>query len=185
MLRDSAIEAKATYGVRDIARDLLILLGFSVAVAVTRGYIKTHMGIPGHSAIFWIPVLVLAGSCRRPGVAVGSAICGGLAASGLGRMNAMEFSGLLASAAAIEAFGIGLAPKHRALRMLLAGILGHFGKLGVKALAVGVAGLPLNRAGLTLFPTFALYAAFGLAGGAIALGLFAAWQRLRGEKEDQ
>lgn len=185
MQHDSTLEVRTAYDVRSLARDLLVLLGFSVAVAVTRGLIKTHAMIPGHSAIFWIPVLVLAGSYRRPGMAVGSAICGGLAVSAFGRLNGMEFSGLLASAAAIEAFGIGLAPKHRALRMLSAGILGHFGKLGVKALALGVAGLPLNRAGLTLYPTFALYAAFGLAGGAIALGLFAAWSRFRGEEETE
>ena len=179
----STLEAKAGYGVQDIARDLLALLGFSAALAVTAGAIKTPIAVPGHSAILWLPVLVLAGCYRRPGMALGAVLCGGLVAGGWGGLRGMEFSGLLASAAAVEAFGIGRSARSRGLRMLLAGTLGHLGKLGVKALAFGVAGLPLNRAGLTLYPTLVLYAAFGLAGGIIAWGLLSAWLRLRGAEE--
>ncbi len=185
MHQNSTVQVQAGYGARDLTRDMAALLGFSAALAVTAGAVKTHIGVPGHSAIFWLPVLVLAGSYRRPGMALGAVLCGGVVAGTWGGVRGMEFAGLLATAAAIEAFGIGQSAQSRRFRMLLAGTIGHLGKLGVKALAFGVAGLPLNRAGLTLFPTLALYAAFGLAGAAIALGLFAAWQRLRGEKEDE
>lgn len=183
MQQSSAIDVRAGYGVHDLTRDLAALVGFSAALAVTAGLTRTHMGVPGHSAIFWLPVLVLAGTYRRPGMALGAVLCGGMVAGAWGGLRGMEFAGLLGTAAAVEAFGIGQSARSRGLRMLLAGMLGHFGKLAVKALAFGVAGLPLNRAGLTLFPTLALYAAFGLAGGAIAWGILSAWLRLRGTGE--
>lgn len=185
MHHDSATEVQVGYGIADLTRDLAALIGFSAALAVTAGLIKTRIGVPGHSAIFWLPVLVLAGCYRRPGMALGAVVCGGLVAGTWGGLRGMEFSGLLASAAAIEAFGVGTSARSRGLRMLLAGLLGHLGKLGVKALAFGVAGLPLNRAGLTLFPTLTLYAAFGLAGGIMAWGILSAWLRLRGVREDE
>ncbi len=58
-------------------RDLLVLLGFSFALAITAGLIKTPMRLPGHSALLWLLVLLLAGYKRRPGMAVGTAALGG------------------------------------------------------------------------------------------------------------
>ncbi len=167
-----------------LARDLAALLGFSAALAVTAGLIRTPMHLPGHSAVFWMPVLVLAGAYRRPGLAAGSALLGGAASVLWCGKGALEFAGLLAAAGAVEALRAGWSARTRGLWLIVAGILGHLGKLGTKVLAALAAGSAVNDTGLLIVPTLALYAAFGLAGGALAWGALTAWDRLRpGEGE--
>ena len=168
------------YYSRPLVMDLLALLGFSAAIVVTRGLVKTHMGIPGHSAVYWVPVLILA-AARRSGMPFGSALLGGTISMAFCGFRGMEFAGLMGTAAVIETFGIARSGKSRPVRMLLAGTLGHIGKLGVRALVLGVAGVPLNRAGMGLLPTLALYSLFGLIGGVVGLGMLLGWKKLRGE----
>jgi len=169
---------------QDFAREAAALLGFSVALAVTAGVIKTPMGVPGHAAVLWIPVLVLAGCRRLPGFAVATAVCGGAMAAGLGGFGAMKFAGVLACAGVIEAFGLGRSKRPRAVLILAAGVLGHTAKLHIRLLALTVAGVPLNRAGLPLVATLALYAAFGIIGSVVAWGMLRGWNRLRGSEND-
>jgi hypothetical protein len=170
---------------KTVVADLAALCGFSVAVAVTAGVVKTPMALPGHSALFWLPVLVLAGAHRRPGMAIGAGLCGGLLGGLWGGIDAQGLAALLAGSGVIEAFGLGRSAQARGVRMIVAGLLAHLGKLGVK-LAAGLAvGLPLNAARLPILPTLALYAAFGLAAGAMAWGVLAAWLRLRGPKDEE
>jgi len=180
-----ALHRETGSDIRALTRDLAALLGFSAALAVAVGAIKTPLHMPGHSAVIWMPILVLAGCQRRRGMAVGSALVGGGVAALWGGVGVVEFAGLLASGAAVEACGLGRSARARGLWMLLAGMLAHLGKLGIKVLVVGVAGLPLNRSGLPLVPTLAQYAAFGLIGGAVAWGALSAWHRLRGSRTDE
>jgi len=180
MSEDRPLATTDRIKLRDFAREAAALLGFSAALAVTAGLIKTPMGVPGHAAVLWIPVLVLAGCRRLPGFTVATAVCGGAMAAGLGGFRAMEFAGVLASAAVIEAFGLGRSGRPRGLLILAAGALGHTAKLLIKLLALTVAGVPLNRAGLPLVPTLALYASFGIIGGVIAWSMLRGWNRLRG-----
>ncbi len=163
-----------------LARDLGAGLGFSAALAITAGLIKTPMQLPGHSAIFWLPLLVLAGAHRRPGMAIGTAACGGAMALCFRGVDALGFASLLAAASAIEAFGIGQTTRARGLRMILAGLLAHLGKLVVKLVSTTAMGLPLNEALLPLLPTVALYAAFGVTAALIAWAALAGYERIRG-----
>ena len=165
-------------GIRGMAGEAAALLGFSVALAVTAGLVKTPMGVPGHSAVLWVPVLVLAGCRRLPGFVVATAICGGAMATGMGGFGAMKFAGVLASAGVIEAFGLGRRKCPGGVLMLVAGGLGHAAKLCVKLLALGVAGMPLNRAGLPIVPTLGLYVSFGIIGGLVAWGCWASHRSL-------
>jgi len=163
---------------RTLARDAAALLGFSAALAVAAGVTKTPMHLPGHSAIFWMPVLVVAGSHRRPGMAVGSAVLGGAMASLWGGVGGLDFGCLLAAAAMVQACSLARSPESRGTWMLAAGVLGHLGKLGIKVTAALASGLPLNHTGLLLLPTLGLYVAFGLIGGVLAWGALAASRRL-------
>lgn len=147
---------------------LLMLIGFSGALAVTSGVVRTPIGVPGHSAMFWLPLLVLAGAQKRSGLAAGAALLGGAFCFLYCGRGLREIAGLLAAGAAVEACG-GLRDSVPILVwMLLAGLLGHFGKLSTKVAAVFIAGLPLNLAGLAFLKTAALYSAFGIIAGAVA-----------------
>jgi hypothetical protein len=178
MQTGSTAISRESYDARALVMDLLALLGFSAAILVARGFLRLHLGIPGHAAVIWMPILVLAG-VRRSGMSFGSALIGGSMAVGFARMDVMDMGVLLLASSVVEAFGLSRDLKHRGAFMLFAGMLGHLAKLGLKVLVCFVAGVPLNRAGLTLYPTLALYAAFGLMGGAIAVGILAGWTRLR------
>lgn len=162
----------------DVAREVAVLLGFSVAVAVTASLVKLGLGIPGHAAVHRLPVLLLAGCRRTPGFTVATATCGGLMAFGMGGFSAMNFAELLASAAVIEAFGLGRRKNLGLLLVLVVGLVAHMGKLLLKVMAVLVAGLPLNRVGLPVDATLALYASFGVIAGLVSYGLLLGWQRL-------
>ncbi len=174
-----AREAVATTEAPVLARELAALLGFSLAVTVTAGFIKTHMGLPGHSAVIWLPVLLLAGF-RRPGMTAGAALAGGGLGAALGAIRPHELASLMVAASVVEAFGLSTATRWRAPLFLAAGILANLGKLALKFLTLGIAGLPLNRMGYPLLPTLAIYSAAGLIAGFIALGLVAGSERLRG-----
>lgn len=175
-------QTKTIEGARALAlptvRDLAALLGFAAATVVTAAVIKTPIGVPGHSALFWLPVLVLAGCYPRGGMAVGSAVVGGLAGTAVGRVGGTEFAGLLAAAAVVEAFGLNAKERQRVLPMVCAGLLGHLGKLAMKVISTVAAGLPLNTALLSLPATLALYAAFGVLAGALAWVALAGWRTL-------
>jgi len=160
---------------RAVARDLLTLFVFSAALALAVGLVKTRFLIPGHALIYRIPLLVLAGACGRPGMAAGSGLLGGLMARAWGGLGTIEFAGLLAAAAIVEAFGLGRAIANRGPLMALAGALAPLGKLGIKLVALLFAGIPLNQAGLPLLPTIASYLTFGLIGGGLAWGALRAW----------
>jgi len=165
-----------------LVRDLAALLGFSAALAVTAGLVRTPMQLPGHSAIFWLPVLVLAGAHRRPGMAIGTAVCGGAMALSIRGTDVLGLAALLAAASAVEALGLGQTKRSRGLRMIAAGLLAHLGKLVVKLVSTTAMGVPLNEALLPVLPTAALYAAFGVAAALIAWGALAGYERIRGVK---
>ena len=171
-------EAVARADAHVMATELAALLGFSLAVAVTAGYIRTPMALPGHSAVIWMPVLLLAGY-RRPGMTAGASLVGGGLAAGLGVMRPHELAALMISASVVEAFGLSMSGRWRAPMILAAGICGNLGKLGMKVLVSAPMGLPLNKVALPVLPTFAIYAASGLIAGFIALGIIVAWERLR------
>jgi len=164
-----------------MATELAALLGFSVAVAVTADFAKTHMGLPGHSAVIWMPVLLLAGY-RRPGMTAGASLVGGGMASALGVMRPHELAALMISAAVVEAFGLSMSGRWRAPMLIAAGICGNLGKLAMKVVTSGLMGLPLNKMALPFMPTFAIYVAAGLIAGFIALGIIFGWDRLRRER---
>ena len=164
---------------RVLTRDLTALFGYSAALAAAAGVIKTPVGVPGHSAVFWVPVLVLAASHRRAGMAVASAALGGFVAHLFGGLHTTEAAAVLAAAGVLEGTRAATGGRSQGLAMLLGGMLAHLGKLGVKILAAVCGGGPLNAAGLALLPTLAFYAAFGLIGGALAWGVWSAWAGLR------
>ncbi|MBM3501318.1 MAG: hypothetical protein FJX74_21915 [Armatimonadetes bacterium] len=163
-----------------MAKELAALLAFSLAVTVAAGLIRTHAGLPGHRAVIWMPILLLAGF-RRPGLTAGAALAGGSLGAALGAIDAEGLAALMAAAAIVEAFGLSTAGRWRAPLFLAAGICGNLGKLALKFLLFGVVGLPLNKMRLPLLPTFAIYAAAGLAAGFIALGIVTGWEKLRRE----
>ena len=172
-----ALGASHTEQTRALAVDLAALLGFSGALVVTAGLIKTPMGLPGHSALFWMPVLVLAGAHRRAGTAAGAALCGGGVSVGLGVMGAAEFGGLILAGLVLEGLRLLRGAPPQGLWLLVAGLVAHLGKLAVKLGPALIAPQVLNGARLGLSLTAALYAAFGLGGGVIAWGALAAWRR--------
>jgi len=182
MSESSAALSGVRADAQSLACDLAALLGFSAALAVTAGLVKTPMQLPGHSAIFWLPVLVLAGAHRRPGMVIGTAVCGGAMALSFRGTDALGLASLLAAASAIEAFGLGQTKGARGLQMILAGLLAHLGKLVVKLVSTTAVGVPLNEALLPLLPTAALYAAFGVAAALIAWGGLAGYERIRGAR---
>jgi hypothetical protein len=100
----------------------------------------------------------------------------GLAAGGI---RPDEMAALMLSASVVEALGLSTATHWRPALLLAAGIAGNLAKLGLKALTLGLLGLPLNKHGLPFGPTLAIYAASGLIAGFIALGVLYGWDRLR------
>ena len=172
-------------GRRALIRDIAVLMGYSIALAVAVGMVKTQLGVPGHSAVRWMPILLLAGAGGRAGMTVGTAALGVLLARSWGGINAPEAAAVLAAGGVVEAVMGAWGGRRLVSVMLLAGVLGHLGKLCIKILAAVCMGIPLNRAGLPLLPTAALYVTFGLIGGAVAWGAWWTWARLRHRSEQQ
>ncbi|MGQ9729753.1 MAG: hypothetical protein ACUVX8_00635 [Candidatus Zipacnadales bacterium] len=167
-----------------MAVDLAILLAFSAGVVLTVGVLKTPLQLPGHSAILWMPILLLAGS-RRVGLSFGSALVGGGVGVVWGFVKPLELSTIMAVAAVIEALRLSRTRHSQAVMMLMAGVLGNLTKLGLKVFTQSLGGGLLNHAGLALLPTVALYTGFGLLAGMIAAGLVAGWRRVRSKSSER
>ncbi|MFP3904562.1 MAG: hypothetical protein ACLFWB_10015 [Armatimonadota bacterium] len=168
MQQGTGVQETTGIDAQAVATYAAMMLAFSAALVITDGIIRTPIGVPGHSAVFWIPVLVLAGAQKRSGIAAGSSVLAGSA-------SLLWFGGNVGGVMTLAAAGVVIevlaAFKHTdtlAVWMVLAGLAAHFGKLAIKVLMALVMVKPLNLAGLQLVETAVLYAAFGIIGGAIA-----------------
>lgn len=180
MIRDSAESSKNTVWSADWVRTLSLLGTCCGVYVLALARPPLHLGLPGHSALFWLPPLLIAARWGPRGSGALVAGMGTMLCWGMGVVTPAKVGGYLLAGAAIEAtYYLGRrAPE--AVRMVAAGIGGHLGKLAFKVLLLAGTGLPMTRAEPHLLWALVLYASFGAAAALLCLGansLVRLWRR--------
>jgi len=148
-----------------------------------------HLGIPGHRALFWLPPLLVAAMWGTRGAGTLVAAGGTLVTCGLGVMTPDKISGYLLAGLFVDLLTAGTGRAPESLRVVLAGALGHLGRLVPKMIMAASAGLPATRSQPHLAGAVVFYAFFGLGAALLTLGgktvLCWYWNRLSGHRSRQ
>jgi len=151
---------------------LILLALFAVLIVVAKIALKTPIQMPGHSGLFWMALIIIAGGLvPRPGATSLVGLTSGILAAFLG----MGDFGALETLLSYTAVGIGTDLALLLLRNLdnlavcaLVGVIGHLGKFVVKWALGAVTGAPLGFVALGLARSFLSYIIFGALGGLLA-----------------
>jgi len=186
-------EAGSVSGVASLPVQVAMLLSLGLVSAVLRTYVKLHIAIPGHAAIFWLVPILIARRIvpMREGATVSSttAALGMCALRGLSLrwplLLAWGTFWLVGPVLDLYVWLVGKriatkgAQRSRLLSAMLAGVVANYAHLGWKVL-FGVFRSHGPRWGLpgAVFP-LVTYFVFGLAAGAIAYALTAPFSNRR------
>ena len=155
----------------------LCVLGFGVAAAFARRYVSFHLGIPGHTGMAWIAVLVLGYLVtRRAGAGLGMGATAALLTEPLGVSEPLLQNLLTFGSAGLLLDLVFHLPRIRQWSLagaLLGGGLAHMAKFAVVAVMAADAGVGKNINAVGLEQAAVNHFIFGLAGGfaaALAFG---------------
>ena len=160
--------------VRPIARDLLIALVTGLAVA--KRVFDFHLGIPGHSGVLWIAVLLAGGASGRKGTGLAAGLAVGLWGVPLGLGHSMGYNALLygSAGAALDLYRLWQPLRlSNPLGAAAAGLAMHVAKLGYVVTYAGMIGMVKNIHLFGFGPVALNHAIFGVAGGLLG------WTMLR------
>jgi hypothetical protein len=164
---------------RPLARDLAIALGTGLAVALAKRYLDFHLGVPGHSGLFWVAVLLAGASRGRAGTGVAAGAAVGLwgIPAGLGHSAGYNMALYASAGAALDAMRLARwMPVERLAGAVVAGTAMHLAKLAFIVMYASATGLVKHIHLLGLAPTAFNHVLFGAGAGVLA------WAALRASK---
>ncbi len=156
----------------NLAAQLLFLVFMGGLVAVSRRYFDLHLGIPGHTGLLWIFLMVTGRAvAKRDGAGVVMGASAALWGAGIGLNHSLHYNLALYS---LTGLGLDLAARafrtdlRHPLLALAAGAMAHAVKfLFILGYAVGL-GLPKNIFIIGVATSFGYHLLFGALGGLLA-----------------
>lgn len=149
--------------------ELILLALLSSLVVVAKISLRLPLGLPGHSGLFWMAiVLVAAGVVPKRGAATLVGLTSAILAAflGLGDFGPLDtFLSYLAVGAGVDLALLLLGNPSNLVVATLAGTFGHVGKFLVKWLLASALGAPAGFVALGLAWSLAGYLVFGALGG--------------------
>lgn len=153
---------------------LILLALFAALVVVAKIALRLPLQAPGHSGIFWMAIIIVAtGVVHKPGAASVVGLTSGIIAAFMG----VGDFGALNTLLSYTAVGVGtdlalllLGDPENPVVAVLAGMLGHIGKILVKWGLGTITGAPVGFIALGLARALVSYLIFGALGG--LLGAF-------------
>ena len=155
-----------------VTAQLAFILIVGGLIAVSRRYFDLHIGVPGHTGILWMFLLVFGrGLMERPGTGILMGVSAGLWLELLGVKQTLPYNVLLhASVGSIMDVmaGVSYLRLSRPIGGLLAGATAHASKYGFILVHAKVLALPKKFLLVGVFKSFALHLVFGALGGVAA-----------------
>ena len=155
-------------GAHPLARELALAILTGLGVALAKRFFDFQLGIPGHSGVGWVAVMVAGSAMGRPGVGVVAGLSVGLWGVPVGLGHSMGYNALLyatAGAAVDVVRWLRMVRLSNPLGAAFAGFAIHMAKFGYIVTYAGAIGMVKNFHLLGLAPSAFNHALFGVAGG--------------------
>ena len=170
--------------VRAVAAQVALVIVVGGLIAVSRRYFDLHIGVPGHTGILWMFLLVYGrGLMKRPGAGILMGASAALWLELLGVKQTLPYNLLLHVSVGSIVDVIALTPHIRLshpLGGLFAGATAHAGKYGFILVHAKVLALPKSFLLAGVVGSFALHLLFGALGGLVAGAVL--WLAMRRSK---
>ena len=158
--------------VRAVAGQVAFVIIVGGLIAVSRKYFDLHIGVPGHTGILWMFLLVYGrGLMKRPGAGILMGASAALWLELLGVKQTLPYNLLLLVSVGSIVDVVAAAPRiplSHPLGGLLAGASAHAGKYGFILVHAKVLALPKSFLLVGVMWSFALHLVFGALGGLVA-----------------
>lgn len=162
-----------------------VVVSFSVFVALAKGYFRVPLHIPGHSALYVIPLMILgrkASRNRLGGTGIGGLSGAMMAFFGLGGGFLLGIPRYLFMGAVIDIVLWKDSADLSAMHLVAAGALANFAKFFVGLVIASMVGIPAFFIQLGMTYSVMTHMTFGAIGGFLAFGVMKAFRHLRNQR---
>jgi hypothetical protein len=164
---------------------IAVVASFSLFVALAKGYFRVPLHIPGHSALYVIPLMMLGRSAsknRLGGTGIGGLSGVMMAFLGLGGGFLLGIPRYLFMGAVIDVLLWKGTVDISAMHLVAAGALANFAKFFVGLVIASMVGIPAFFIQLGMTYSVVTHMTFGAMGGLLAFSALKAIRRLRNQR---
>jgi hypothetical protein len=182
--RDASVRQGHSY-LEQVLYTLTVVVSFSLFIAFAKGYFRVPLHIPGHSAIYVIPLMLLGRTASRN--RLGGTWIGGfsglmMAVFGLGGGFLLGIPRYLFMGAVIDVlFWTGFADKG-VIHLVVAGALANFAKFFVGLVIASMVGIPAFFIQLGMTYSVVTHLTFGAIGGLLAFGALKVFRKVQSQR---
>ncbi len=154
-----------------------VIACFSVFVALSKGYLRVPLHVPGHSAIYVIPLLLvgrLASKNRFGGMGIGCLSGGIMAFTGIGGGFLLAIPRYLLMGVVIDLLLWKKWTRENMTVLVVAGAFANIAKFLMGMVIATLIGIPAFFIQLGMTYSLVTHLAFGVAGGLVAFGVLKA-----------
>jgi hypothetical protein len=182
--RDATVQQGHPY-LEQALYTIVIVVSFSLFVALAKGYLRMPLHIPGHSALYVIPLMLLgrtASKNRLGGTGIGGLSGLMMATFGLGGGFFLGIPRYLFMGAVIDVLLWKGFAERGVIHMVAAGALANFAKLFVGLIVATLVGIPAFFIQLGMTYSVVTHLTFGAMGGLLAFGAIKAFRRMQNQR---
>lgn len=162
-----------------------VVASFSLFVALAKGYFRVPLHIPGHSAIYVIPLMLLGRNVSRNrlgGTGIGGLSGVMMAFFGLGGGFLLGIPRYLFMGAVIDVILWSGSAHSGAVKLVAAAAVANFAKFFVGLVIASMVGIPVFFIHLGITYSVVTHLTFGAIGGLLAFGAIKAFGRLQNQR---
>ncbi len=168
----------------EVMFSISVISAFSLFVALSKGFLRVPLHIPGHSAVYVIPLMLLgkvASRNRFGGTGIGGLSGSLMAFLGLGGGFLLGIPRYFFMGAVIDLLLWKGSAYNSAIALMAAGTFANFAKLFVGLIIASLVGIPVFFIHLGLTYSVLTHLTFGAMGGFIAFGLLKALKVIKNQ----
>ncbi|UCD92991.1 MAG: hypothetical protein JSV43_03510 [Methanobacteriota archaeon] len=167
---------------KELLFSVVVIASFSVFVALSKGYLRVPLRIPGHSAIYVIPLILLgrlASRNRFAGIGIGGLSGGIMAFTGIGGGFFLAIPRYLMMGAVVDILLWKKWTRENMTVLVVAGAFANIAKFFMGMVIATLVGIPAFFIQLGMTYSLITHLAFGVAGGLIAFGVLKAIRHIQ------
>jgi hypothetical protein len=181
---DTSVEEDHGY-LEQVLYTIAVVVSFSLFVALAKGYFRVPLHIPGHSALYVIPLMLLgktASKNRLGGTGIGGLSGLMMATFGLGGGFLLGIPRYLFMGAVIDVLLWKGFADRGVIHLVAAGALANFAKFFLGLIVASLVGIPAFFIQLGMTYSVVTHLTFGAMGGLLAFGALKAFRKMQNQR---